>query len=415
VAVPRQHIALPPASWRRAAAGLVRGNLWDGPDIERFERDFATVIGVEHAIAVASGRAGLRFILESLELEPGAEVICSAFGYPVVPYLAKSMGYDVRFVDCEMQTLGMDPERLAEAISDRTAAVITTHLYGIPCRVDEIAEIARQHGAHLVEDCAHCCGASVNGKQTGAFGSAAYFSFETSKMINTMGGGMITTSDAGVAERIRALGADAEPKTMKWLTNRLVRTTFETLVTSPVPFNLGVYPALRLTSGKEDDRFASGYHGDHVTMRGRTGRYTNYQAKLGLAQMKDLDTRLARRIANARRLIDPLQDRVHFQQPAGPHASGNYMLVTALFANRAEMGDALLRRGVDTKHHYMRDCSGIREDGPEHPNAARAENEVLHLPAFPELSEGRIDRIVAAVRDVVEQHGAPLAEGSLAG
>jgi len=415
VAVPRQRITLPPASWRRAVGGLVRGNLWDGPEIERFERDFASLIGVEHAIAVASGRAGLRFILESLQLEPGAEVICSAFGYPVVPYLAKSMGYDVHFVDCEMQTLGMDPERLADAISDRTAAVITTHLYGIPSRVEEIAEIARAHGAHLVEDCAHCCGASVNGRQTGAFGSAAYFSFETSKMINTMGGGMITTSDAGVAERIRAAGDEAEPKTMGWLAKRLARTTFESAVTSPLPFNLGVYPALRLSSGKEEDRFASGYHGDHVTMRGRTGRYTNYQAKLGLSQMVDLDERLARRVANARRLIDPLQDRVHFQQPAGPHAIGNYMLVTALFPNRAEVGDALLRRGVDTKHHYMRDCSGIRDDGPTHPNAARAENDVLHLPAFPELSTRSVDRVVAAVRDVVEQHGAPLTEGSLAG
>ena len=89
---------------------------------EDFETAFSRFIGTPEAVAVPSGRAGLRFIFEALGLEPGSEVICSAFGYPIVPFLVKSLGYDLRFVDCEMHTLGMDPDKLAEAISAGTIA-----------------------------------------------------------------------------------------------------------------------------------------------------------------------------------------------------------------------------------------------------------------------------------------------------
>ena len=179
---------------------MARGNLWEGDEIARLEKAFAEFIGVPEAVAVPSARAGLRFIFQALDLQKGDEVICSAFGYPIVPFLVKSLGFDLKFADCEMTTLGMDPQALRQVISDKTRAVITTHLYGVPCQVDKLAQISQTHGAHLIEDCAHCYGASVGGRKAGAFGSAAYFSFETSKMINTMGGGMVTVNDKEFAE-----------------------------------------------------------------------------------------------------------------------------------------------------------------------------------------------------------------------
>ncbi|MGB5552012.1 MAG: aminotransferase class I/II-fold pyridoxal phosphate-dependent enzyme, partial [Thermoanaerobaculia bacterium] len=147
---------------------LVQGTLWNGDEIRQFEEAFAEFIGVPDAVAIPSGRAGLRFIFEALGLQSESDVICSAFAYPVVPHLARSLGFSVRFADCEMETLGMDPEALAATITDRTQVVIATHLYGIPCRIREIAEIAEAHGATLIEDCAHCYGASVGGRKAGA-------------------------------------------------------------------------------------------------------------------------------------------------------------------------------------------------------------------------------------------------------
>jgi len=382
---------------------MVRGDLWEGEEVGRLEKAFADLIGVPAAVGVPSARAGLRFIFQALDLEAGDEVICSAFGYPIVPFLVKSLGFDLKFADCEMTTLGMDPEALRGVISDRTRAVITTHLYGVPCQVDKIAEIAAGHGADLIEDCAHCYGASVGGRKAGAFGSAAYFSFETSKMINTMGGGMVTVNDAALAERIREVGSQEPQKDLSWLSKRLFKTTFEATVTHPLVFNLGVYQALRYAprDKKGEDRFASGYHGDEISMAGRLGKFTNYQARLGARQMEAIAPLSIRRNENAERLIGQLEDVVQFQRPAGPDVTANYMLVTALFEKMQEVARGLLRLGVDTKHHYMRDCTGMFEGSEPFANAARAEREILHLPAYPQLSTTQIDQIATKTRKVV--------------
>jgi dTDP-4-amino-4,6-dideoxygalactose transaminase len=403
MAIARQRIHLPPGGWRRAISGLITGTLWEGNAVARLERAFADFIGVPEAVAVPSGRAGLSFIFSALGLEPGAEVICSAFGYPVVPHLAKSLGFDLRLVDCELDTLGMDPAALSAAISDRTRVVIATHLYGVPCQIREIAEIAEAHGAILIEDCAHCFGATVDGRRAGAWGSFGYFSFETSKPINTMGGGMVTIADPDVARRVREVARSEPDKNLSWLAKRLFKTTFEATVTNPLVFNLGVYPALRLLEGRGDEgeRFASGYQRDEVTMRGRLGRFTNYQASLGLQQMNTSRGLLDRRVAHARRLMERLGDTVHFQRNDRPDVDSNYMLVTALFPEMRRVARELLQRGVDTKHHYMRDCSGLLDGEIGFPNAERAESEVLHLPAYPELSDAQIDRVADAVQQAL--------------
>ncbi len=138
--IARQRIVLPKSSWRLALTGLASGDLWEGDAVERLENAFITAIGVPAAVAVPSARAGLSFILESLNLEPGAEIICYAFGYPVVPHLVATKGYSLRLADGELETLGMDHEALARAFEQgNPRAVIVTHLYGIPARIREIA------------------------------------------------------------------------------------------------------------------------------------------------------------------------------------------------------------------------------------------------------------------------------------
>jgi perosamine synthetase len=405
VPIARQRILLPKASWRLALAGLASGDLWEGDEVEKLEQTFAAAIGVPAAVAVPSARAGLSFILESMDLEPGAQIVCSAFGYPVVPHLVASNGYTLQFADCELNTLGMDPEALSRVFEAGTPkAVIVTHLYGVPARIREISEVAKAHGAYLIEDCAHCFSAAVGGKKAGSFGDFGYFSFETSKMINTMGGGMLTVRDPVMADKIRERAGQEPQRDFGWLAKRLGKTTFEATVTQPLVFGAGVYPALRLASkgSDEDDRFASGYQADEISMKGRMGRYTNYQARLGLRQLAAIESLIERRVANAERLIGLLRDRVHFQQPAGTDTSADYMLVTALFPRMPEMAQQLLQRGVDTKHQYMRDCADLLEGAGEFPNAARAEREALHLPAYPQLTPAQIDSIAERVRDALD-------------
>ncbi len=401
MAIPRQRINLPPRSWRRALAAWQRGELWEGEPFERFERAIAEEVGVAEAISVPSGRIALRFLLEALDLEPRSEVICCAFGYPVVPYLAREAGYRLRLVDCELRTLGMDPEGLEAVISDRSSCVIATHLYGTPCRIREIVRIAEAHGAVVLEDCAHSLGARISGRSTGSVGRAGYFSFETSKLLNTMGGGMITTDDRELTERLRKI-ASAQPKNgFAWLGRRLLKTSFEALATHPLGFNLAVYPALRLVLSQREE-FASGYAPDTLTVAGKLGRYTSYQAELGLAQLDQLAPRAELRREKARRIVERLGDRVPFQGTDEPDVVPNPMLLAARFPDAPATASALLARGVDTKRGYMRDCSALLEEPVEFPNAALADRELLHLPAYPELSDAAIDRVASAVEGVLE-------------
>jgi len=301
----------------------------------------------------------------------------------------------------------MDPEALSNVISDSTRVVIATHLYGVPCRVREIRDIAEAHGAHLIEDCAHCYGAAVDGQSAGSFGSFGYFSFETSKPVNTMGGGIVTVRDPAMAGRIRTVAREQNRKDLGWLAKRLVKTSFEATVTHPLIFNLGVYPALRVLQGREkaDDRFASGYQKDETTMQGRMGRFTNYQAILGVDQMQTVLPQLERRIANAERLMGPLRGSVWMQCNDDPSVRSNYMLVTALMPRMEEVAGRLLQIGVDTKHHYMRDCSRLLDGAEPFPRAVQAEREVLHLPAYPELSDSQIDVVADRVSRVVTELG----------
>jgi dTDP-4-amino-4,6-dideoxygalactose transaminase len=403
MAIPRQRIRVPQGAWRTALMSMLRGDLWEGDRIEPFENAVADYISVADAVTVPSGRAGFRFLFDSLGVKPGSEVICSAFGYPVVPFIVKSLGYDLKFVDCELDTLGMDPKLLAEACTENTAVVIATHLYGVPCQIQEIADICARTNTKLIEDCAHCYGASVDSKKVGSFGDAGCFSFETSKVINTMGGGIVTLSDPEVGKRLRELAAKEPRNGMKWLMRRLSKTTFEATVTNRLLFNLGVYQMLRIASSgdSDEDRFASGYQGDEVSLKGKMGRYTNYQARLGLRQLKTIEARNQRRTDNAERLISQIDGKIPLQKPAstGPGDYANFMLVTVLASKLSELAAALLKKGVDTKHLYMRDCSRMFEGERPFPNAVRAEKEVLHLPAYPEMSDADVDRVANAVSE----------------
>jgi dTDP-4-amino-4,6-dideoxygalactose transaminase len=121
--------------------------------------------------------------------------------------------------------------------------------------------------------------------------------------------------------------------------------------------------------------------------------------------MSTVGPELERRIANAERLMTRLDGIVHLQRNDAPEVTSNYMLVSAVVPRMEELSRRLLSLGIDTKHHYMRDCTGIGNDEGSYPMAARAEREVLHLPAYPELSDSQVDRVADRVRRAVTELG----------
>ncbi len=405
MAFPRQRVTLPLTSWLDAVSYFLSGRLIEGSEIEEFERSFAAFVGTEEAIAIPSGRAGFQFILQSLELEPDSEIIIPAYTYPIVPFVVKSLGYRMKFVDIEISSLGLDVASLEKATSENTRAVIATHLFGVPCAIQKILEITEGKDIDVIEDCAHSCGAGVGNTKAGAFGRAAYFSFETSKCINTLGGGMITTSDSKIAKGIRALRDKGNKAPTSKILKKLVKSSIEALVTWPPFFSLFVYPALRMAAGLKGhkDIVGKAYVGADITMSGRTDLYTNFQAHLGLKQLKNIDAVNEERIDNANALMEALEYHVPCHKTALSEAKSNYLLFSILAAEMEETALRLLKVGVDTKRYYMRDCSALFDAGERFPNAAKAEREVLHLPSYPGLSKMDMEKIIKNVKTALRE------------
>src|SRR5512142_938673 len=188
-----------------------RGQLVQGPHVAAFEQEFARILGQGHVRAVSTeyGRMALYFILKSLDFPPGSEIIVPALTFWVVPEMCRVAGLKVVFADIDPYTFTLSPEAMERAITPNTRAVLPTHLYGLPCDLDPIMEIARRHNLRVIEDCAHSLGSTYRGQMVGTFGDASFFSFQAFKPLNTFGGGLAWMRDGDLARRVGEY-ADAE-------------------------------------------------------------------------------------------------------------------------------------------------------------------------------------------------------------
>lgn len=177
-----------------------------GPEVEAFEKDYATYCGSSHAIGVANGLDALHLALLAMDVGPGDEVIVPSNTY-IATWLAVSQcGATPVPVEPDALTYNIDPTRIESAISPRTKVILPVHLYGQPADMDPILVIARKHGLKVLEDGAQAHGAKYKGRRLGAHGDAVAWSFYPGKNLGAMGdGGAVTTNDAKLADRIQVL------------------------------------------------------------------------------------------------------------------------------------------------------------------------------------------------------------------
>lgn len=191
----------------REWTSLLRGARFIGGDaVHAFETSFARYVGVEHAVAVSSGTSALQLALAATGAGPGDEVVTVAHTFFATAEAIAHCGATPVFVDVEADTANLDPDKLEAAIGPRTRAIVPVHLYGHPASMDAVLEIADRHGIAVVEDAAQAHGARIGDRSTGSFGRAAAFSFYPGKNLGACGeGGAVTTDDAELAGRVRAL------------------------------------------------------------------------------------------------------------------------------------------------------------------------------------------------------------------
>ena len=178
-----------------------------GVECEKFEKDFADYCGAKYCIGVGNGLDSLMLALKAYGIGNGDEVIVPANTFIATALAVTYTGARPVFVDPDINTFNIDPEKIEEKINEKTKAIIPVHLYGQPCRMDEIMSIAKKHGLYVVEDCAQAHGAKYKGKKVGTFGDAAGFSFYPGKNLGALGdAGAAITNDSKVAKKIADLG-----------------------------------------------------------------------------------------------------------------------------------------------------------------------------------------------------------------
>ncbi|MBL3822347.1 aminotransferase class I/II-fold pyridoxal phosphate-dependent enzyme [Bacillus sp. BSL6] len=187
-----------------------------GPNVDEFERELASFVGVKGGAAVSSGTAAIHLALRLLDVQKGDTVFCSSFTFVASANPIVYLGAEPVFIDSEPETWNMSPQALAFALHDANKAgklpkaVILVHLYGQSAKVDEILSLCNQYDVPIIEDAAESLGSTYKGKASGTFGRFGIYSFNGNKIITTSGGGMLVSDDVEALEKARFLATQAK-------------------------------------------------------------------------------------------------------------------------------------------------------------------------------------------------------------
>lgn len=344
---------------------IMSGQLAQGERVAAFECRFADLCLVKEAVAVSSGTAALQLALLAHTIGPGDEVITTPFSFAATGNAILQVGATPVFVDIEADSYNIDPTLIETAITPRTKAIIPVHLYGNPCDMERIGAIVKAHNLILIEDACQSHAAAIEGKPVGSFGTGC-FSFYPTKNMTTGEGGMVTTNDAVIAERIRILRNQGQK---------------ERYCQVALGYNL---------------------------------RMTDMGAAIGLVQIEKLEQFTQRRIENAAFLTECLKDVVQTPKvlPGYRHVYHQYAIKVP--QRRDEWAKKLSERGVGTGIHYPLAIhqQPFYRNAPHLFRISRASEtsclsvaeasatQILSLPVHPAVSMKDLKKIVEEVREL---------------
>jgi dTDP-4-amino-4,6-dideoxygalactose transaminase len=332
-----------------------------GPELSAFEKELAQQLDACHVVGVSSGTDALCASLLALGVDADSEVVTTPFTFFASASAIRAAGARIRFADIESGGFGIDPAAVERALGSATRAVLCVHLFGQPCRVQELAELCRGRDVALVEDAAQALGARVGGRAVGLFGRLGCFSFFPSKVLGALGdGGAVVTDEAALADRLRR-----------------VRT------------------------------HGSAHKHEHVE-HGGNFRLDELQAAVLRVKLEHLRARIQSNREHAAYYASALCDVASLVVPDWAPGASHSLYTLRVLERRDELAAALAQKGIETRVHYptplhlqpaLIALGHARGDFPE---AERRAEEALSIPLYPELGPRERERVALAIRAFYE-------------
>ena len=348
---------------RRAVLDVLdSGQLVNGPVRRRFETEFAAQVShTREAVAVSSGTSALHLALLAHDIGPGHEVITPAFSFQATANMVLAVGARPVFVDVNPDA-NIDASQVEAAITSRTRAILPVHLFGRCCDMMTICDVADRNGLVVIDDAAQAHAAELDGRRVGSFGTGC-FSLYATKNLTAAEGGVITTDDPDLADRLR-----------------------------------------RLRNHGEGDRYDSAELGYNYRM-------TEIGAALALAQLPRLPELTLARRNNAAYLSSHLQGVGLPPAPGQPEQHVWHQYTIHVDSGRDRLRDCLAEQGIESSIHYPKPLPAqklyrkLGYDDSAFPMARALSQELLSLPVHPGLSESDLERIVTEVNSWSENRG----------
>lgn len=342
-----------------------------GPQVSKFEEEWARYVGARATLGVNSGTAALHLALAAYGFKPGAKVLVPVITFVATAAAALYNNLEPVFVDVDPGTLSLSFEDLERKWSRDCVAVMPVHLGGHPVAMDRLLEFARARGLKVVEDCAHCAGGSYQGRKLGTWGDVGCFSFEEKKGMTTGDGGMVVSDDVDLVERLRPV---------RWV--GIDKDTWR---------RAGSY-----TSAEEDARHW--YY--EVAVLGYKYNMNDLAAAIGLVQLRKLDAMNQRRREIIARYLAGMGSLKQIR-PLLPYdlEKGAYWIFGVRCERRDELIIALKKKGIATGVHYMPLTMHplFKANASPVPIADAVWRTMVTLPLFPDLTDEEVDYVVHAL------------------
>lgn len=352
-----------------------------GPKTHQFEEMFREYVGCKHAIALNSCTAGLHLALVAAGIGEGDEVITSPFTFAATVNVIVHQGAKPVFVDIIPDTYNIDSGKIEAAISKKSKAIIPVHYAGQPCEMDEIMAIAKKYNLLVIEDAAHALSATYKGRKIGTIGDVTSFSFYATKIITTAEGGMVTTDNDELAEKIRLLSLHGISK----------------------------------DAWKRYSSEGSWYY--EILYPGYKYNMTDIQASMGIQQLKKLDILQEVRQTIARLYTNTFKDMPEITEPyVDEQVQPTWHLYPILIntdrlkIDRNKFIEALKLENIGTSvhfipihlHPYYQEQFGFKRG--DFPNSEYVYERIISLPLYPRMTEKDTEDVIAAVKKIVDYY-----------